>query len=64
MDRTTVTCTNTDQTVGADILEKSGRRLKIAVDGTKSSMLLTKKDPNDRYYVGTLAGFEFTSTGD
>ncbi len=64
MDRTTVTCTDTDMVVGADILDKSSRRLKVAVDGTQTSLTLTKNDPNDRLYIGTQAGFEFTSTGD
>lgn len=64
MDRTTVTCTDTDSTVGADILDKSSRRLKVAIDGTQTSLTLTKGDPHDRFYVGTQAGFEFTSTGD
>ncbi|KKN24849.1 hypothetical protein LCGC14_0890890 [marine sediment metagenome] len=63
MDRTTVTCTDTNQTMGADILNKSDRRLTVAVDGTEMSIALTKRDPYDKYYVGTAAGFEFTSTG-
>ncbi len=64
MDRTTVTCTDTDKVVGADILDKTGRRLKVAVDGTQTSLTMTKSDPNNRLYIGTMAGFEFTSTGD
>lgn len=64
MDRTIVTCTDTDNTVGADILSKTSRRLSVAVDGTQTSITLTKNDPNDRLYIGTQAGFEFTSTGD
>lgn len=64
MDRTTITCTDTGNTVGADILDRSSRRLKVAVDGTQTSLTLTKNDPYDRLYIGTMAGFEFTSTGD
>ena len=64
MDRTEVTCTDTDNTIGADVLERSGRHLKVAIDGMMDSLTLTKGDPHDRYYVGTQAGFEFTSTGD
>lgn len=64
MDRTTVTCTDTDMVVGADILDKTSRRLKVAVDGTQTSLTMTKNDPNNRLYIGTMAGFEFTSTGD
>lgn len=64
MDRTTVTCTDTDMVVGADILDKTSRRLKVAVDGTQTSLTMTKSDPNKRLYIGTMAGFEFTSTGD
>ncbi len=64
MDRTEVTCTDTGNTIGADVLERSGRHLKVAIDGMMDSLTLTKGDPHDRYYVGTQAGFEFTSTGD
>ncbi len=64
MDRTTVTCTDTDKVVGADILDKSDRYLKVVVDGSELSLVLRKNDPYDRLYVGTQAGFEFTSTGD
>jgi len=48
----------------ADVLDKTSRRLKVAVDGSDMSITLTKKDPHDRYYIGTAAGYEFTSTGD
>lgn len=64
MDRTEVTCTDTGNTVGADILDRSSRRLKVAVDGTQTSLTMSKNDPNDRLYIGSMAGFEFTSTGD
>lgn len=64
MDKTEVTCTDTDQVMGADVLDKSSRRLKVAVDGSNMSITLTKKDPHDRYYIGSAAGFEFTSTGE
>ena len=64
MDRTEVTCTDTGNTIGADVLERSGRHLKVAIDGMMDSLTLTKGDPHDRYYVGTQAGYEFTSTGD
>ena len=64
MGRTTITCTDTDQVMGADVLDKTGRRLKVAVDGSNMSITLTKKDPHDRYYIGTAAGYEFTSTGE
>ena len=64
MDRTTITCTDTDMVVGADILDKSDRYLKVVADGSELSIVLRKNDPYDRFYVGTQAGFEFTSTGD
>lgn len=63
MDRTTITCTDTDQIMDADVLDKTSRRLKVAVDGSNMCITLTKNDPNDRYYIGTAAGYEFTSTG-
>lgn len=64
MDRTEVTCTDTGNTIGADILDKSDRYLKVVVDGSELPLILRKNDPHDRFYVGALADFEFTSTGD
>lgn len=64
MKRTTVTCTDTDGSVGADILSRSDRTLKVALDGTSLTLVLKKRDPSHRYYVGSRNGLEFTSTGE
>lgn len=64
MDRTEVTCTDTDTTVGADILSKSDRVLKVVADGSTMSITLYKKTPTSTLYIGSVAGMEFTSTGE
>lgn len=64
MDRTTVTCTDTESVVGADILSQSDKRLKVAVDGTAFTLTMFKKTRSNKLYVGNMGGLEFTSTGD
>jgi len=64
MDKTTVTCTDTGVSHGADVLEQSDRRLKVAIEGTEVAITLFKQNPNDRIYVGNFTGLEFTSTGE
>ena len=61
--RTTVTRTDNDSIVGADVLEKSDRRLKVALDGTQITLTLRKDTPQKAVYVGSLHGLKFTSTG-
>lgn len=62
--RTTVVNTSNEQEVGADILNKNDRRLEVALDRTNLKLVLTKKTPHQAYYVGTVHGMEFTSTGE
>lgn len=64
MDRTTVTCTDTDSIVGADILSQTDKRLEVAVDGTDFKLSMFKRTPSEKLYIGNLGGLEFTSTGD
>lgn len=64
MDRTTVTCTDNDKTVGADILSKNDRHMKVALDGTELALELYKATPQAAVYVGHLHGMEFISTGE
>jgi len=64
MDKTTITCTDTGVSHGADILEESDRRLKVAIEGTQVAITLSKQNPNDKVYVGRYSGLEFTSTGE
>lgn len=63
MDRTEVTCTDTGSIVGADILDKSDRHLKVALDGATIALELYKDTPNTRVYIGHMFGMEFTSEG-
>lgn len=64
MDKTSITCTTTEVTHGADIISKHGRFLKIAIEGTDITIKLTKTAPTDRHYVGHYSGLEFISTGE
>ena len=60
-----VTCSDTGNTVKADVLEQSDRRVKVAmgVGGNSIAIILTKNSPNDKYFVGNKFGMEFTTTG-
>lgn len=62
MDRCKIKNTNTGKEVGADVLERSDKRLKVALDGTKFTIQLFRADTR-RPYVGNLNGMEFTSAG-
>ena len=64
MNRTTVTCTDSENIVEADILDKSDRYLKVVIDGSNEPIELYKDTPTARVYVGYLFGMEFTSEGD
>lgn len=63
MDRTEVTCIDSDITVEADVLDKNDRYLKVAMDGTTTAIELYKNTPTARVYVGYMFGMEFTSEG-
>ena len=64
MDRTTVTCTDTDVTVKADVLTRSDRFIKVVLDGSNEPIELYKDTPTARVYVGHIFGMEVTSEGD
>lgn len=64
MNKTIITCTETEVTHGADILEKTDRRMKVAIKGTEVAISLFKNDPYDAVYIGNFGGLEFTSKGD
>ena len=63
MRRTLVKCIDNGKEVGADILEQSDKRLKVALDGTKMAITLSKRTSSDRIYIGSIHGLEFSSTG-
>ena len=58
-----VHCTDKDQDVKADVLNKSDYALKVALVGTKIVINLKRADLK-KQYVGDLHNMEFTSTGD
>ena len=64
MERTTIINTETEVSAGADILSKSDRVLKVALDGTEIPLTLHKSSPHAAVYVGHLHSMEFTSTGE
>tara|TARA_Y100000815_G_scaffold197359_1_gene180874 strand:+ start:490 stop:681 length:192 start_codon:yes stop_codon:yes gene_type:complete len=63
MDIVKLTCTENDRTLDASVLKKSDKFLEVVVEGTNSKVTLSKKTPNDRVYIGKMAGLEFVSTG-
>ena len=63
MDKTIITCTDNGNSMGADILDKSDRRLTVALDGTTIKLVLFKDTPTQKVYVGKKDGLEFTSPG-
>ena len=62
-DKTSITCTQTDKTVTADILEKSDKSMKVAVVGTNLVIYLKREDIN-KVYIGNYKNLEFTSCGE
>ena len=64
MDKTIITCLDNGQTATADILNKNDRRLEVVITGSTTPIVLFKKTPVDKIYMGRFAGLEFTSTGD
>lgn len=65
MIRTTVTLVTSDgyKDMGADILERSDRRIKIVLDGSQDAMVLTKPTPHANLYTAEKFGMEFETTG-
>ena len=45
-------------------MKKSDRFLEVVVEGTNTKVILSKKTPVDKLYIGRMAGLEFTSTGE
>ena len=64
MNKTEIYCIDNGRTATADILNKSDKRLQVAIEGSNSPITLFKKTPVDKVYSGRFAGLEFTSTGD
>lgn len=54
--------TNNGNTVLADILQRSDKRIRVVLQGTNMTLTMTRDDTR-RPYVGSAAGLEFTSMG-
>lgn len=59
-------CTDSEITKRADVLQKTDRMLKVAIEGTTITLTLSRKDPNDpsKPYVCNYQGMEFISDGE
>ena len=62
MEKVKVTCTQTNVTLGADVLRRSDKSMRVALDGTQLTLNLNRTDARDPY-KGNHAGLEFTSRG-
>lgn len=60
-----VTYSDKEITVKANILEYSDRKIKVAIgfDDNLISLILTKKAPGDKVFVGNKFGLKFTTDG-
>jgi len=58
MEQCSVYCINTEKDAVADILERTEKRLKVAMSGTDMTIILTRQDPRQPY-VGFMGGLEF-----
>lgn len=63
MNQCDIYCVSTEKSAIADILERSDKRIKVVMIGTKIPITLTRKDT--RYpYTGTEFGLEFETFGE
>jgi hypothetical protein len=63
MEQCSVYCINTEKDAVADILERTEKRLKVAMSGTDMTIILTRQDPRQPY-VGFMGGLEFETFGE
>lgn len=57
-----VKCSETGKSVDADIMSKSDKSIRVALQGT-NIVLNMRRDDTRRPYVGSAAGMEFTTFG-
>ncbi len=62
MNRVKVTNLNNERSVDADVLQRSDKRMRVALVGTNIVINLTRDDTR-RPYIGSLNGIEFSSQG-
>ena len=58
METIEIICTNNDMTKAADVLERTGKYLKVQVPGTQLFIEMFRDDVNIPY-TGRTAGLEF-----
>jgi hypothetical protein len=57
-----VTCTDTNQTVEADLIDQTDKRLRVSFKKGRATLTMTRSDTR-KVYVGNEAGLEFFSKG-
>lgn len=62
MDTVTITSTDTEKSVKADVIQRSEKRLVVSPKGTDLRLTLTRADTR-RPYIGFMHGVEFLSKG-
>jgi hypothetical protein len=58
MEQIEIVCIDNGKTKTADVLSRTDRYLKVALEGTTMTIELSRTDVN-KPYVGTKAGLEF-----
>tara|TARA_R110000803_G_scaffold198728_1_gene262578 strand:+ start:1450 stop:1638 length:189 start_codon:yes stop_codon:yes gene_type:complete len=59
MEQIIITCIDNGMNKEADVLSRTDKYMKVAVQGTTMTIELTRTDLN-RPYIGTKAGLEFS----
>jgi hypothetical protein len=59
MEQIEITCIDNGKTKTADVLNRTDKYMKVALDGTTMTIELVRTDLN-RPYIGTKAGLEFS----
>ena len=62
MDKVKVTNISNGRTVDADVLQRSDKRLRVALTGTNITINLTREDVR-KPFIGRTNGLEFSSMG-
>lgn len=62
MEKVKISCTQTGVTIGADVLKRSDRSMRVVLDNTDLTLNLSRVDARSPY-VGYHAGLEFTTNG-
>ena len=59
MEQIQITCIDNGKTKTADVLSRTDKYMKVALEGTTMTIELVRTDLN-RPYIGTKAGLEFS----